>query len=167
MRRRLDIARVLVPRPSILFLDEPTAGLDPQSRRVVWEMLQGFMKDYGLTVFLTTHYMDEAETLCGRVAIIDRGNIIAIGSPDELKAGLPGNDAVVLTVAKDAERLKDAAEKEPYARKVTLDNSELRVAVDNGGEDAPLLMQLANNMGIKVGSVPIQKQSLEDVFIHP
>jgi len=94
MRRRLDIARVLVHMPKILFLDEPTSGLDPQSRHVVWDMLRDFMREYNLTVFLTTHYMDEAEALCNRVAIIDHGNIITAGSPAELKAALPGNPSL-------------------------------------------------------------------------
>jgi ABC-2 type transport system ATP-binding protein len=166
MRRRLDIARVLVHMPKILFLDEPTSGLDPQSRRVVWDMLIGFMKDYQLTVFLTTHYMDEAETLCNRVAIIDHGNIIVKGTPDELKAGLPGNDIVVLDIGGGADRIREAAEKEPYVHKANVEGGELRLYVDDGGRDAPLLMQLAAGLGVKVGSVAIQKQSLEDVFIH-
>jgi ABC-2 type transport system ATP-binding protein len=166
MRRRLDIARVIVHMPKILFLDEPTSGLDPQSRRVVWDMLMGFMKDYEMTVFLTTHYMDEAETLCNRVAIIDHGNIIVKGTPDELKQGLPGNDIVVLSLGGDVEKVKEAAEKEPYVHKAKVENGELRLYVDDGGQDAPLLMQLAGGLGAKVGSVAIQKQSLEDVFIH-
>jgi len=166
MRRRLDIARVLVHRPEILFLDEPTAGLDPQSRRAVWDMLQSFRKEAELTIFLTTHYMDEAETLCGRVAIIDHGSIITKGTPDELKAAIPGNDIVVLNIEGDGEKALDAAGKEPYVHKANMDNSELRCYVDNGGDDAPLLMQAMGRLGVKVGSVAIQKQTLEDVFIH-
>ena len=166
MRRRLDIARVLVHMPSILFLDEPTAGLDPQSRRVVWDMLQDFMRDFDLTVFLTTHYMEEAEALCSNVAIIDHGNIIVKGTPDELKAGLPGSDIVIMTIDGDAERVRAAAEQEPYVHKAALEGGELRCFVDNGGNDAPLLMKLAGDMGVKVRSVGIHNLSLEDVFIH-
>ena len=166
MRRLLDIARVLVHMPKILFLDEPTSGLDPQSRRVVWDMLTDFRRDYDLTIFLTTHYMEEAETLCTNVAIVDHGKIIVHGTPDELKAGIPGNDIVVLTLEKGAENVKDAAEKEPYVHKTTLEGGELRCYVDEGGHDAPLLMKLADGMGVKVKSVAIQKLSLEDVFIH-
>ena len=104
MRRRLEIARVLVHKPKLLFLDEPTIGLDPQSRRVVWGLLEKLMQDNDLTVFLTTHYMDEAEVLCKRVAIIDSGKIVAIGSPDELKSQIPGNDIVALSLAALSER---------------------------------------------------------------
>jgi len=166
MRRRLDIARVLVHRPSILFLDEPTSGLDPQSRRVVWDMLQGFMKDYALTIFLTTHYMEEAEALCGKVAIIDLGKVVVMGSPDELKAGLPGNDIVVLTLGDGADKAVEAVKAEPYVHKTTAEGSDLRCYVDNGSLDAPRLMQLMDHAGVKVASVAIQRLSLEDVFIH-
>lgn len=166
MRRRLDIARVLVHRPSILFLDEPTSGLDPQSRHVVWDMLVGFMKDYELTVFLTTHYMEEAETLCSQVAIIDQGTVIVMGSPGELKAALPGKDIVKLTIPRDGQRFMEAATKEPYVRNTTFEGDEVRCSVEDGGADAPRLMQLASGLGITIGSVAIHKQSLEDVFIH-
>jgi len=166
MRRRLDIARVLVHEPRILFLDEPTSGLDPQSRRVVWDMLDGFRKDYKLTIFLTTHYMEEAETLCDRVAIIDHGKVITLGTPDELKEGLPGNDIITLVLEGDVEKARQAAEAEPYVHKTKVENGELRLYVDSGGEDAPMVMRLVTNLGLKVVSVGIQKQSLEDVFIH-
>ena len=166
MRRRLGIARVLVHRPAILFLDEPTSGLDPQSRRVVWEMLQGFRKDYELTIFLTTHYMDEAELLCERVAIIDHGDIITMGTPDELKKGLPGNDIVVLTLGDGAEKASEKASAEGYVHKTAVEGTDLRCYVDDGGRDASLLMQLMESIGINVRSVAIQKQTLEDVFIH-
>ncbi|MHB8174382.1 MAG: ATP-binding cassette domain-containing protein [Nitrospirota bacterium] len=166
MRRRLDIARVLVHKPEILFLDEPTSGLDPQSRRVVWDMLQGFMKDYNMTIFLTTHYMEEAEALCTRVAIIDYGSIIAMGTPDELKAGIPGNDIVVLTLTGDSEKVRDLAAAEGYVHKVQLEDNDLRCYVDNGSENAPRLMKLATEAGVKVKAVSIKNLSLEDVFIH-
>ena len=166
MRRRLDIARVLVHRPPILFLDEPTSGLDPQSRRVVWDMLQGFAKDYGLTVFLTTHYMEEAEELCGRVAIIDHGRIVTLGTPDELKAELQGNDVVVLTVTGEGDKARTVAEALPFVSKATLEGSELRCTVENGGQDAPALMHAMDGAGVKVGEVSIKRLSLEDVFIH-
>jgi ABC-2 type transport system ATP-binding protein len=166
MRRRLDIARVLVHMPSILFLDEPTTGLDPQSRRVVWEMLQGFMKSYSLTIFLTTHYMEEAETLCGRVAIIDKGSIIALGTPDELKAAIPEKDAVVLEVGGDVEKALAAVKEQPYVDNVVADGEQLRCYVHTADHAAPMLMKLLVELGITVSSVHIKRQSLEDVFIH-
>jgi len=166
MRRRLDIARVLVHMPSILFLDEPTTGLDPQSRHVVWDMLRDFMKSYSLTIFLTTHYMEEAETLCGRVAIIDHGSIITLGAPDELKAGLPGKDVVILDLAGDIAKAEEAAKSQPYAHKTVAEGNQLRCSVSSGDHDAPQLMQLMGGMGITVESVSIKRMSLEDVFIH-
>ena len=129
-------------------------------------MLQGFMKDYSLTVFLTTHYMEEAEALCGRVAIIDLGKVVVMGTPDELKAGLPGSDIVVLATGSGAEGAAEAAGREPYVRKTKVEGPELRCYVDNGGEDAPRLMRLMDELGVKVASVAIQRLSLEDVFIH-
>ncbi len=166
MRRRLDIARVLVHKPEILFLDEPTSGLDPQSRRVVWDMLRDFMKDYSMTIFLTTHYMEEAEALCTRVAIIDHGSVIAMGTPDELKSGIPGNDIVILSLSREQEKVRNLAAAEGYVHKAQLENGDLRCYVDNGSEDAPRLMKLATDSGAEVKSVSIQKLSLEDVFIH-
>ena len=105
MRRRLEIARGLIHSPEVLFLDEPTIGLDPQSRRVVWDLLEQLRRDTGLTISLTTHYMDEAETLCDRIAIVDGGKIIAIGSPAELKAMVKGSDRIELEVVGDAEKI--------------------------------------------------------------
>lgn len=166
MRRRLDIARVLVHMPTILFLDEPTTGLDPQSRRVVWEMLRGLMDSFELTTFLTTHYMEEAETLCDEVAIIDKGSIIALGSPDELKAALPEKDVVVLEVSGDMQKAEAAAKKQQYVTRTAVEGAELRCYVHEGGHDAPALMKLLVGLGITVNSVSIKRQSLEEVFIH-
>jgi ABC-2 type transport system ATP-binding protein len=105
MRRRLEIARVLVHKPNILFLDEPTIGLDPQSRQVIWNFLRSFKEEDTMTIFLTTHYMDEAEEYCDRVAIIDHGTIIAIGSPEELKKQIPGKDIISLKLDTLTDRL--------------------------------------------------------------
>ena len=105
MRRRLEIARGLIHSPEVLFLDEPTIGLDPQSRRAVWDLLEQLRRETGLTISLTTHYMDEAETLCDRIAIVDGGKIIAIGTPAELKAMVKGSDRIELEVEGDAEKI--------------------------------------------------------------
>jgi ABC-2 type transport system ATP-binding protein len=166
MRRRLEIARVLVHRPKILFLDEPTIGLDPQSRRVVWDFLRELRQDGSVTIFLTTHYMEEAEALCTRVAIIDSGKIIAMGSPDELKAQIPGNDIVSLTVENYSENVVAKIRNLPFVHTVNTERGAIRVYVDSGAQDFPLLMDEVRSLGVKVVSATVQEQSLEDVFIH-
>ncbi|GAB4482880.1 MAG: ATP-binding cassette domain-containing protein [Thermodesulfovibrionales bacterium] len=166
MRRRLEVARVLVHKPRILFLDEPTIGLDPQSRHVVWKFLEDLMKNGGLTIFLTTHYMEEAETLCGRVAIIDAGRIIALGSPAELKAGIPGNDSVTLSVDGNGEGIAGKLRGLPFVHEANAGENTLRVTVDRGSESLPLLIDAVRAAGGRILTANVHEQSLEDVFIH-
>ena len=166
MRRRLEIARVLVHRPKILFLDEPTIGLDPQSRHVVWDFLRKLIEGYSMTVFLTTHYMEEAEALCNSVAIIDSGKIIVIGSPDELKAQIPGNDIISLSFEHIPEDLAGRIKALAFVHSVSREDSSLRVYVDNGAVNLPLLLDEVKSFGVKIHSATIHEQSLEDVFIH-
>lgn len=166
MRRRLEIARVLVHKPEILFLDEPTIGLDPQSRRVVWGLLEKLMEDNSLTIFLTTHYMDEAEALCKRVAIIDSGKIIAIGSPDELKSQIPGNDIVSLKLSSLSDDIIEKAKSLPFVHRIVVEDNEIRVYVDSGAKNLPLLIDEVRSSGGTVLSASVHEQSLEDVFIH-
>ena len=166
MRRRLEIARVLVHRPALLFLDEPTVGLDPQSRRVVWELLRKLTEGDSITIFLTTHYMEEAETLCGRVAIIDAGKIIAMGSPAELKAGIPGNDIVTLKIGGLTDEIIRAIEKLPFVHKVNRQDDSLAAYADNGAENLPGLIDAVRASGGTILAASVHEQSLEDVFIH-
>jgi ABC-2 type transport system ATP-binding protein len=166
MRRRLEIARVLVHRPKILFLDEPSSGLDPQSRLVVWDFLRELRQGDSVTIFLSTHYMEEAEALCNRVAIIDSGKIIALGSPEELKAQIPGNDIVLLTVEDSSENLVDRIKNLPFVHRVNTEDGTIRVYVDSGAQDFPLLVDEIRSLGGKVVSATLHEQSLEDVFIH-
>jgi ABC-2 type transport system ATP-binding protein len=166
MRRRLEIARALIHRPQVLFLDEPTIGLDPQSRRAVWDFLRKFREGDAMTILLSTHYMDEAEAFCERVAIIDSGRIIALGRPDDLKAEIPGNDSITLTLADRAGDLPDRIRTLPFVHSVALEDSSLRVYVDSGGQNLPVLLDEVKETGGKVSAVTIQEQSLEDVFIH-
>ena len=166
MRRRLEIARVLVHKPEILFLDEPTIGLDPQSRRVVWGLLEKLMEDNSLTIFLTTHYMDEAEALCKRVAIIDSGKIIAIGSPDELKARIPGNDIVSLSLSILSDDIIEKVKGLPFVRKIIVEDNNIRAYVDSGARNLPMLIDEVRSSGGTVVSATVHEQSLEDVFIH-
>ena len=168
MRRRLEIARALVHTPEILFLDEPTIGLDPQSRRVVWEFLEKFREKDSLTIFISTHYMEEAESLCDRVAIIDAGKIIVLDSPENLKSQIPGSDIIFLTIADSSSSgtVLDILEGMQFVHNVKTDADTLRIYVDNGTQNLPLLMDKVREAGVTVSSVGIHQQSLEDVFIH-
>lgn len=166
MRRRLEIARVLVHKPELLFLDEPTIGLDPQSRRVVWGFLEKLIGGSSMTIFLTTHYMEEAEALCSRVAIIDSGKIIAMGSQAELKSQIPGNDIITLKTDSLSEGTIEKLSGLPFVHKVTPEDDLLRFNVDSGATNLPALMDEVRKLGGKVLSATIHEQSLEDVFIH-
>ena len=166
MRRRLEVARVLVHQPQILFLDEPTIGLDPQSRHVVWDFLRKLIEGDSMTVFLTTHYMEEAEALCNRVAIIDSGKIIAIGSPDELKSQIPGNDIISLTFENLSENIVDRIKALTFVHNANIEDNNLRIYVDSGALNLPQLIDEVKSFGGKILSVTIHEQSLEDVFIH-
>jgi ABC-2 type transport system ATP-binding protein len=158
MRRRLEIARGILHTPDVLFLDEPTIGLDPQTRRHIWGYLSELPKRQGVTIFMTTHYMDEAE-YCDRIAIIDHGQIQAVGTPDELKA-LVGGDVVTITTADNAAaapQIAAIAGSDPVA-----DNGTLRVEVPDGAAFVP---RLVRDTGVEVTSVAFHRPSLDDVFL--
>ncbi|MHB8417902.1 MAG: ATP-binding cassette domain-containing protein [Myxococcales bacterium] len=167
MRRRLEIARGLIHKPKVLFLDEPTIGLDPQSRRVIWDLLIDLRKGAELTVSLTTHYLDEAEFLCDRVAIVDQGKIVALGTPQELKSRVPGSDTVELSL-KGA--LPDARVPElkalSGARDVERTPEGIRVRADGGAALLPRIIETLRQDGIEVTAANLSRISLEDVFIH-
>ncbi len=166
MRRRLEIARGLIHRPKILFLDEPTIGLDPQSRRVVWDLLQQFRKNENLTIFMTTHYMDEADLLCDRIAIIDAGKIVVMDSPENLKKKIPGSDIIEISIEGEREGLSASLEALPSVHKVMAEEGRLRVFADQGAQSVPVLMEAIQKQGLKVQSISVKQQTLEDVFIH-
>lgn len=166
MRRRLEIARGLVHRPSILILDEPTIGLDPQSRHVVWELLEKFRKADKLTILLTTHYMEEAESLSDHVAIIDYGRIVALDTVEGLKKQIPQKDTIELTVSNiDMGRAKDEVSAYPSAS-VAVNEDTLIISVENGANAIPELVDRLKGLGAKVTRVILKEQTLEDVFIH-
>jgi ABC-2 type transport system ATP-binding protein len=167
MRRRLEIARGLIHKPKVLFLDEPTIGLDPQSRRVIWDMLRDLRRGETLTISLTTHYLDEAEALCDRVAIVDAGKVIALGSPEELKAEVPGSDTIAIGLGAAAHadalaRLRGFA----GVRGVASTDAQLSLRVDDGPKLLPRVLQVLESAGDDVQSASVQRISLEDVFIH-
>jgi ABC-2 type transport system ATP-binding protein len=167
MRRRLEIARGLIHSPQVLFLDEPTIGLDPQSRRAVWGLLEQLRADTGLTISLTTHYMDEAETLCDRIAIVDGGKIIAIGTPAELKAMVQGGDRVELEINGDATPVIERLRVQPGVHEVTSDAGGLiSVATDDGAHLMPRIVDQVEAAHATVVSIRLERMSLEEVFLR-
>ncbi|MEK6758346.1 MAG: ATP-binding cassette domain-containing protein [Deltaproteobacteria bacterium] len=160
MKRRLEIARGLLHRPKVLFLDEPTLGLDPQTRVHVWEFIKKLKQTEGNTVFMTTHYMDEAEA-CDRISIIDNGKIIACASPTELKASING-DTIYLKTTDDAKAAGDISDKFGVAAR-RLDAGGLALTVESGDKFIPRLFE---GLGQSIVSVNLKKPSLEDVFIN-
>jgi ABC-2 type transport system ATP-binding protein len=168
MRRRLEIARGLINRPRVFFLDEPTTGLDPQSRRVIWELLETLRSEGNLAVLICTHYMDEADRLCDRLAIIDHGRIQALGSPRELKASVPGEEVLIVQFFQGiGPEMVSALAQPAEVTKASMED-EHRVRLVLAGDVAPLdeILQIARKLGNKVQSVSVQEPSLEDVFIH-
>ena len=163
-KRRLDIGLGLVHDPQLLFLDEPTTGLDPQSRARVWDEVRR-MHDRGTTVFLTTHYLDEADALCDRIAIIDYGKIVAEGTPDELKRAVAG-DVVTLTVAGDQQRALDALKDQPFVREARLDEGYVLLYVDRGEVAMPNVLRLLDGAGLQLETIGLHRPSLDDVFLR-
>jgi ABC-2 type transport system ATP-binding protein len=167
MRRRLEIARGLVHDPRIFFLDEPTTGLDPVSRMAVWEMLNNLKKTRNLTILLTTHYMEEADRLCDRIAIVDHGTLVALGTPAELKAGVPGSDVVQVQFTHDREewaRWLDGLEGVTAVQPQTA--SVYRVLTSDGPQTTMQLVELAARKGETLASLSVQNTTLDDVFVH-
>ncbi len=167
MRRRLEIARGLVHDPQILFLDEPTTGLDPVSRVSVWEMITHLRAAQGRTLFLTTHYMDEADRLCDRVAIVDRGRIVALDTPVALKASVPGASRIEVQFAPDLPQGAAGLESLPSVQSVrALGSATYRISSDRGPASAQELVELARIHKLELKSLSVQSTSLDDVFLH-
>jgi ABC-2 type transport system ATP-binding protein len=168
MRRRLEIARGLVHRPHVFFLDEPTTGLDPQSRRVIWDLLEKLRAQGDLTVLICTHYMDEADRLCDRLAIIDHGKIAVMGTPRELKASVPGQDVVLVQFFREVgEPMREALRAIPEVSDAALEGDHA-VRLVLTGEVVPLdaILEVTRRVDNKVKSVSVQEPTLEDVFLH-
>jgi ABC-2 type transport system ATP-binding protein len=166
MRRRVEIARGLVHEPHIFFLDEPTTGLDPVSRTAVWEMLRKVKATHDLTVLITTHYMDEADKLCDRIAIVDHGKLVALDSPMRLKASVPGANVIEASFADVPPDWMARLERLPRVERVTGDASVARLATHSGPETTTALMSEATAAGVKVLSLSVQSTTLDDVFVH-
>ena len=167
MRRRLEIARGLVHNPRIFFLDEPTTGLDPVSRIAVWEMLDNLRKTRNLTMLLTTHYMEEADKLCDRIAIVDHGNLVALGTPIELKRSVPGANVVEVHFDREDEEWKGRLEKMEGVSSVQPEGSGFyRVITKSGSKTTMQIVELASSLGETLTSLSVQNTTLDDVFIH-
>ena len=162
-RRRLDVALGLVHQPKLIFLDEPSTGLDPQTRANLWTHIRGLRDRQHTTILLTTHYLDEADALCDRILIIDHGTIVATGSPAELKRRISG-DLVTFEVD-DVGRASELLRRRPDARDVTVVDHRLRITVESGETCALPLMRALDDAGIRVASLHVAHPSLDDVFL--
>ncbi len=166
MRRRLEIARGLVHSPKIFFLDEPTTGLDPASRVAVWEMLMKLKEEHELTVLLTTHYMDEADRLCDRIAIVDHGKLVALDSPLKLKASIPGNNILEVSFSEIPEGWMNSLKQLPEVQEVKADDHVFRIGSNNGPKTTSELIELARQAKVEITSLSVQSTTLDDVFMH-
>lgn len=166
MRRRVEIARGLVHEPRIFFLDEPTTGLDPVSRAAVWEMLRRIKEQRDLTVLLTTHYMDEADRLCDRIAIVDHGELKALDSPLRLKAAIPGENTLDVSFSAEPEGWEERLRGLPAVAAVSNAGHVYRITSDRGPETTMALMAESAAAGVEVQSLAVSSTSLDDVFVH-
>jgi ABC-2 type transport system ATP-binding protein len=166
MRRRLEIARGLVHEPKTFFLDEPTTGLDPVSRVAVWEMLSHLKQERDLTILLTTHYMDEADKLCDRIAIIDQGKLVALDSPLKLKASIPGKNILEVSFSGAPQNWADTLRALPDVAEVKAEDNIFRISSHNGPKTTVALLEAARTANATVASLSVQSTTLDDVFVH-
>jgi len=166
MRRKLDVATGLIHRPQVLFLDEPTTGLDPEARAELWTEIGRLAHEDGLSILLTTHYLDEADRLASQLAIVDRGRVVATGSPEELKAELRG-DAIVVELSDGADtRAVEAIARVPGIGESLVDGRSLRARAERGAAAVPAVLSALEGAGIGVASVTVSRPSLDDVYLR-
>ncbi len=165
MRRRLELVCSLINNPKMLFLDEPTLGLDVQTRAATWNYLKALKKEFGMTLFLTTHYLEEADVLCDRVAIIDHGKIVVRGTPTELKDSL-GGDIITLSIQDETTDISGIIEKVPRVKEVKRQEGTYRIKVEDGEETAPTIMDALRTKGHKVARLSLAKPTLDEVYME-
>jgi ABC-2 type transport system ATP-binding protein len=166
MRRRLEIARGLVHEPRTFFLDEPTTGLDPVSRTAVWEMLARLKRERDLTILMTTHYMDEADKLCDRIAIVDHGKLAALDSPLKLKASIPGKNFLEVSFSGAPANWIEKLKTLPEVAEVKPEENFFRISSNNGPRTTVALLEAARDASATVTSLTVQSTTLDDVFLH-
>jgi len=166
MARRLDIAMGLLNRPRVLFLDEPTTGLDPEARALMWTYIERLASEEQMTIWLTTHYMDEADNLTANLAIVDRGRIVAQGTPDQLKRELSGDALLVELVDPDESRARSALAGVDGLTEIELDGRLLRARAPDGGSALPAVLAALDGEDLKVASVTVARPSLDDVYLR-
>ena len=167
MRRRLEIARGLVHRPRIFFLDEPTTGLDPVSRVAVWEMITNIKQKRNLTVLITTHYMDEADRLCDRIAIVDHGKLVALDSPRALKASIPGSSVIEAQFLNAPAGWQQTLTGLVNVNSVQPEGADMyRILTDDGSRTTTELVETAVRTNVAIKSLTVQTTTLDDVFVH-
>jgi len=164
MKRRLEIARALLHEPKILFLDEPTLGLDPQTRNHVWHYIQKLNKEKHITIILTTHYMEEADKLCHRVAIIDKGKIIALDKPDKLKNEIGGD--IITIDSSNINKINTFLKELPWIKNTHVHKDYLTINLQNAEKHIADIVKLFEKNGMNINSISIHKPTLEDVFLH-
>ncbi|MCZ6613228.1 MAG: DUF4162 domain-containing protein, partial [Thaumarchaeota archaeon] len=163
MMRRLEIAQAFVHRPKVLFLDEPTIGLDPKGKRVVWDHLRNLRNEYQTTIFITTHDMNEANHLCDRIAIINRGQIVVIGDPEELKKQVGGD--VIMVKTRSLKNFNRDALADLGAASIDMGEEELTIVTNEGEKAIPKIIQILAKNDISVESISVSKPTLDDVFL--
>jgi len=167
MQRRLDVALGLIHRPAVLFLDEPTTGLDPESRTAMWHEIARLAGGEGITVLLTTHYLEEADRLASQLAIVDRGRVVATGTPDGLKGQLRGDAVqVTLPVGADAGLVRAVLASLPEVRDVVIAGRNVSARSDDGAAAVPVVLGALQRAGINAASVAVARPSLDDVYLR-
>jgi ABC-2 type transport system ATP-binding protein len=167
MQRRLEIARGMLNRPRVLFLDEPTLGLDVQTRRLLWDYAKRLNKESGTTILLNTHYIEEADHLCDRIAILEQGKIVAMGTPKDLK-DFAGDNVLSIKLSQEAltDEFASLLNGMSWVKKVSRHDAQLEISIGNEGMKMPEVVRFARNRGFAISSISERKPSLEDVFLH-